>query len=151
MATCPTRLAVCCSFQSTIRHLLVDSQMPLSMFGGGRNSHVVLSERVDNLENVLMTNLPRLPTMENKIESIRSQMRAMETRLDREIQRRRMPLEGANATEIVPASSDTCGPGQSLTASMAEGAPKYLDDQDPQYRWCSLSSPLIKLQRTTTA
>ena len=73
------------------------------MFGGGKNAHTLLVERIDMIESNLMSNIHRFPTVENKNENLHKIMMVVETRLDREFQRRQLAADDQEAETSQPA------------------------------------------------
>ena len=83
-----------CTFQkcSLTLFCIVGSLDTLSreMFGVDRATFDTWQQKLVHVENVLMINLPRVATLEGMLQDTNKRLSALDVRVDREFQRRRL-------------------------------------------------------------
>ena len=85
-------------------------------FGGGSKNNAL--ERVEHFENILMTNLPRIATLENRMNDVCQQLQSLEARFSNESKPDDVDIHVADVASLAE-------PQTSLTASLAEEAPMW--------------------------
>ena len=77
--------------------------------------------RIVTVNDLLMTNLPRIATLESRFSHMTAKQETMQKQLDRQTQRRNLLAEAGEMTGGLAASAPP------LTADLAAEAPKYTD------------------------
>lgn len=130
--------------------------------------------RLGSLEDMVMSNLPRIASTEFRADGIVKSVASMEARLDRELQRRRLAAEMHETTvptqqpipshrglgAVAPAPSPACRGAFSealaarttplssvtITAEMAVDAPLWMDTGEPTHDEYDISTPIGNIQ-----